>query len=69
LVQTPQTFRSEILLPAYEATYMADFTDEASVVEFTGERVHLIDGEQQNIKITGPMDLLVAREYLRTLKS
>jgi 2-C-methyl-D-erythritol 4-phosphate cytidylyltransferase len=56
-------------LPAYEATYMADFTDEASVVEFTGERVHLIDGEQQNIKITGPMDLLVAQEYLRTLKS
>jgi 2-C-methyl-D-erythritol 4-phosphate cytidylyltransferase len=69
LVQTPQTFRSEILLPAYEATYMADFTDEASVVEFSGERVHLIDGEQHNIKITGPMDLLVARAYLRTLTS
>ena len=66
LVQTPQTFRSEILIPAYQTPYRNEFTDEASVVEFFGETVHLVDGEIQNIKITGPLDILIAAEYLRS---
>lgn len=64
LIQTPQTFQSEILLPAYEANYISSFTDEASVVEHAGGSVHLIEGEMQNIKITSPMDLLIAAAYL-----
>ena len=64
LVQTPQTFQSSILLPAYKTNYQEEFTDDASVVEATGYEVHLVDGEQNNIKITTPFDLAIAEELL-----
>jgi 2-C-methyl-D-erythritol 4-phosphate cytidylyltransferase len=64
LVQTPQTFQSAILLPAYQVTYHEDFTDDASVVEASGYEVHLVDGEPNNIKITTPLDLAIADELL-----
>lgn len=63
LVQTPQTFHSKILLPAYSIDYKDKFTDEASVVEAFGLKVNLIDGETNNIKITTPADLFFA-EFL-----
>ena len=58
LVQTPQTFQSKILLPAFGVDYQDKFTDEATVVEAFGMKVHLVVGEEQNIKITQPIDLL-----------
>ena len=64
LAQTPQTFKSDILLPAYQNDYRADFTDDASVVEAAGYEVHLVDGEINNIKITTPLDLAIAEELL-----
>jgi 2-C-methyl-D-erythritol 4-phosphate cytidylyltransferase len=64
LVQTPQTFLSEIILPAYSAGFRESFTDEASVVEAAGHTVHLIEGEVNNIKITLPADLLLAEALL-----
>jgi 2-C-methyl-D-erythritol 4-phosphate cytidylyltransferase len=60
LVQTPQTFQSKILLPAFAVDYQDKFTDEATVVEAFGMKVHLVEGEEQNIKITQPIDLLLA---------
>ena len=60
LVQTPQTFHSKILLPAYKIDYKDKFTDEATVAEAFGLKVHLIEGEEGNIKITRPVDLTVA---------
>ncbi|MEO6330360.1 MAG: 2-C-methyl-D-erythritol 4-phosphate cytidylyltransferase, partial [Ginsengibacter sp.] len=57
LVQTPQTFHSKILLEAYKIDYKDKFTDEASVVEAFGLKVHLVEGEENNIKITDPVDL------------
>jgi len=63
-VQTPQTFHSKILLPAYQIDYKDRFTDEATVVEAYGLKVSLLDGEETNIKITRPVDLLVAEQYL-----
>jgi 2-C-methyl-D-erythritol 4-phosphate cytidylyltransferase len=60
-VQTPQTFRSEILLPAFQTAYQPSFTDEATVVEYHGNKVRLIPGEDLNIKITVPADLEFAR--------
>jgi 2-C-methyl-D-erythritol 4-phosphate cytidylyltransferase len=60
LVQTPQTFQSKILLPAFGGDYQDKFTDEATVVEAFGMKVHLVVGEEQNIKITQPIDLLLA---------
>lgn len=65
LVQTPQTFRSDILLPAYMQDHQEAFTDEATVIEEAGHPVHLIEGERTNIKITTPEDLVMAGYWLK----
>ena len=64
LVQTPQTFHSEILLPAFAIDYKDFFTDEASVVEAFGLKINLVEGEKNNIKITTPHDLELAKILL-----
>ena len=64
LVQTPQTFHSKILLPAYQIDYKDKFTDEATVVEAFGLKVKLVAGEENNFKITMPVDLIVAEHLL-----
>jgi 2-C-methyl-D-erythritol 4-phosphate cytidylyltransferase len=64
LVQTPQTFHSKILLSAYDIDYKDKFTDEATVVEAYGLKVSLTEGEETNIKITKPIDLLIAEKIL-----
>lgn len=64
MVQTPQTFHSKILLPAFQIDYKDKFTDEAIVVEAYGIKVSLIEGEDNNIKITRPVDLLIAEKIL-----
>ena len=63
LIQTPQTFHSKILLPAFNIDYKDQFTDEATVVEAFGLKVHLVEGEENNIKITTPLDLYVAEKF------
>ena len=67
LVQTPQTFHSKILLPAFDIDYKDKFTDEATVVEAYGLRVALAEGEETNIKITRPIDLLIAEKVIEQL--
>ena len=67
LVQTPQTFRVTLLRRAYEQPYSDAFTDDASVVESLGHAVHLVDGNRENIKLTTPFDLVVARALTATL--
>jgi 2-C-methyl-D-erythritol 4-phosphate cytidylyltransferase len=64
LVQTPQTFHSKILLPAFNIDYKDKFTDEATVVEAFGLKVKLIEGEETNIKITKPVDLIIAETII-----
>jgi 2-C-methyl-D-erythritol 4-phosphate cytidylyltransferase len=60
-VQTPQVFRSDILLSAYGQPYSEDFTDDASVVEKFGYPVSSVEGNIENIKITTPMDMEIAK--------
>jgi 2-C-methyl-D-erythritol 4-phosphate cytidylyltransferase len=64
LVQTPQTFHSKILLPAFQIDYKDKFTDEATVTEAYGIKVSLVEGDENNIKITKPIDLLIAGSLL-----
>lgn len=64
LVQTPQTFRASLLRRAYEQPYREAFTDDASVVEALDNVVHLVEGNRENIKLTTPFDLVVARALL-----
>lgn len=60
-VQTPQTFKAEFLLPAFNVNYDEKFTDEATVLEHAGHKIFTVTGEEQNIKITYPDDLLYAK--------
>jgi len=66
-VQTPQTFRTTILLDIFSQEYQDAFTDEATVAEFAGYKVFLSEGERHNIKITTPEDMLMA-EMIYQLK-
>ena len=62
IIQTPQTFQSNILLPAFRQNFQPAFTDEATVVEANGEKVFLIEGDYNNIKVTRPIDLVIAEQ-------
>lgn len=64
IIQTPQTFLSEILIPAFDKPYEERFTDEATVVEASGKEVFLVEGAYTNIKITRPADLLIAEQIM-----
>lgn len=64
IIQTPQTFRGDILLPAFQQAYNDAFTDEATVVEAHGTKIHLVEGERSNIKVTTPEDLILAEALL-----
>lgn len=66
-VQTPQTFRVDLLNRAYEnvAKKRVTVTDEASAVELMGEDVHLVPSALSNIKITTPEDLALAATLLK----
>ena len=64
IIQTPQTFYSDIIKAAFEQDYLESFTDEASVVEKLGVKIHLVEGDSSNIKITRPIDILIAEKIL-----
>ena len=60
-VQTPQGFATKLLLRAYQQAGMADFTDDASLVEHVGGQVQVVDGDPLAFKITTRLDLLLAQ--------
>jgi 2-C-methyl-D-erythritol 4-phosphate cytidylyltransferase len=64
IIQTPQTFSSSILLPAFEQPFNEAFTDEAYSRGNFGRKVFLIEGEYNNIKITRPVDLIIAEKII-----
>ena len=64
IIQTPQTFLSSIILPAFKQPYNETFTDEATVVEAFGTKIFLCQGDYNNIKITRPVDLLIAASII-----
>jgi len=63
-IQTPQVFNAELIKKAYLQEYKPEFTDDATVLEKTGEKINLIDGNRENIKITNPEDLLISTALL-----
>ncbi len=64
LVQTPQVFDIDIIKKAYKQDYDTSFTDDAAVLEKTGETIYLTEGNRENIKITNPEDLFIAQTLL-----
>ena len=65
LIQTPQCFRLPLLRRAYQLPEETTFTDDASVVERFGQKINLVTGSYENIKITTPEDLLWAEVLLK----
>jgi 2-C-methyl-D-erythritol 4-phosphate cytidylyltransferase len=68
-IQTPQVFDAALIKNAYLQDYDKDFTDDATVLEKTGEKINLIEGNRENIKITNPEDLIISSALLPTIKS
>jgi len=66
-IQTPQVFNAELIKKAYLQEYRPEFTDDATVLEKTGEKINLIEGNRENIKITNPEDLLISTALLPTI--
>ena len=63
-IQTPQVFNAELIKKAYKQPYDASFTDDATVLEKTGVKIHIVEGNRENIKITNPEDLFIAQTLL-----
>lgn len=64
-VQTPQVFDIQLLKEANRQPYDESFTDDASVVAAIGHESAMIEGNRENIKITTPMDMLIAEAIIR----
>lgn len=67
LVQTPQTFWVNQIKEAYNQPYSEQFTDDASVLESTGETIQLVEGNLENIKITYPHDFIIAEALMKNI--
>jgi 2-C-methyl-D-erythritol 4-phosphate cytidylyltransferase len=61
-VQTPQAFRASVIKQLHAGG--AEATDDAALVEAAGGAVALVDGSTHNLKITSPLDLVVAAALL-----
>lgn len=66
-IQTPQVFRYEIIMKAYKKAYQTGFygTDDAMLVEKLGQKIKLVMGSYDNIKITTGIDLKIADHLIR----
>lgn len=69
IVQTPQCFHAGLIKQAFLKAYKPDFTDDASVLESFGEKINLVEGNKENIKITTPQDLIIAASYMKNSPS
>jgi len=67
-IQTPQCFSFDLIFKAYLDIYSADesilLTDESMALEFAGMKVKIVEGGRENIKITNPVDLIIAEQIL-----
>jgi 2-C-methyl-D-erythritol 4-phosphate cytidylyltransferase len=69
-VQTPQVFDADLLKAALQSALENDapITDDCSAVERLGKTVFLLEGSEENLKITTPIDLIVAEAILQARK-
>lgn len=68
IVQTPQCAEFSVLYKAFQQDYQSIFTDEANVLEFYGEKINIVEGDKNNIKITYPIDFEIAQLILQKEK-
>jgi 2-C-methyl-D-erythritol 4-phosphate cytidylyltransferase len=63
-IQTPQTFQLSVIKEAFLQTESPLFTDDATVYEFAGHAVRIVESQYKNFKITTPEDLMLAEVLL-----
>ena len=63
IIQTPQCFEITLIKKAFEQAYRDSFTDDDTVVETGGIKINLVEGNIENIKITSPADLIIAKAF------
>lgn len=65
-MQTPQVFSADLLKAALQAALESNVpvTDDCSAVERLGKTVYLVAGDEENIKLTTPIDMVVAEAIL-----
>jgi 2-C-methyl-D-erythritol 4-phosphate cytidylyltransferase len=68
IIQTPQVFLLDLIKKAFDTTELPGFTDDASVLEHAGYKIHLMEGSYENIKITTPEDLVLGEALLKRKK-
>ena len=70
-VQTPQVFDASLLKAALQDAVenRVPITDDCSAVERLGKVVFLVDGDEENLKITTPVDLILAEAILKARES
>lgn len=66
-VQTPEVFRISEIKEAYKSDYNDTFTDDASVLEHAGFNINLVEGNKENIKITHPVDIIIAETLIKDI--
>jgi len=64
-IQTPQVIDIETLKKAFSKPWNKNFTDESRMLESIGVPICLVEGEEENIKITNKNDLLLASHYMK----
>lgn len=66
LAQTPQVFRTKVLREAHRKAHLENFhaTDDAQLLEWLGHPVAVVDGSEENIKVTRPEDLAIGEAIL-----
>ena len=64
IVQTPQCFDLKLIKSSFSSGYREEFTDDASVAESAGHKIHLVEGNRENIKVTTAEDLKIAEAFL-----
>lgn len=66
LGQTPQSFAYGLILEAHEKTHETNAIDDCYLVQSLGHPIHVVMGEEENFKITTPLDLEFARSLIYT---
>lgn len=67
IIQTPQCFAVTKIKYAFKTEYNQSFTDDATVLEHSGEKINLVEGNIENIKITTQFDLILAKAFLKNV--
>jgi len=64
MVQTPQIFENSLIKKAYQQHLNITITDDGQLIELMGYKIHMVEGNPENIKITTPIDLMIAETLL-----